>query len=290
MRAEAPEPKFGLYFNKRLLKEAGIDPESLYDMQAKGTWTWDAFETLCKKLTRDTNNDGVNDFYALTNFSVNFFNTVLASDNACYVGRDKDGKFFNATSSDAFLEAMNWGNSIIRKYEMPTPKDAKWDYSFAAFRNGQAAMSVSAVYQSNSMTEMKDDFGFVCFPKGPRAKGYVNVWDDNVYVIPACYDKDRAWKIAFAFNLYTESTPGYDGPDDWKAAYQNSFRDSRSVDDTIALLKKNGIIWYNDLVPAINVGDIVYEVYGGSSTPAEKNRGGREFLESIYRRGKQISR
>ncbi len=57
MRAERPEPRGGIFFNKRLLQEAGIDPESLYDMQAAGTWDWAAFEDLCAKLTRDTNGD-----------------------------------------------------------------------------------------------------------------------------------------------------------------------------------------------------------------------------------------
>ena len=36
------EPRDGVWFNKRLLEEAGIDPESLYDMQRDGTWTWEA--------------------------------------------------------------------------------------------------------------------------------------------------------------------------------------------------------------------------------------------------------
>lgn len=33
------EPRFGLFFNKRVLEEADIDPESIYDMQASGEWT-----------------------------------------------------------------------------------------------------------------------------------------------------------------------------------------------------------------------------------------------------------
>jgi ABC-type glycerol-3-phosphate transport system substrate-binding protein len=269
MRAEEPEPKFGVYFNKRMLKEAGVDPESLYEMQKKGTWTWDAFEKICKKITRDTNNDGVNDVYAMTNFSVNYFNTILASDNACFIGRDKNGKYFNATTSNEFIEAMNWATDMINKYEMPTPKDAKWDYSFASFRNGEAAMEIAAVYESGNLKNMKDDYGFVCCPKGPKAKDYVNVWDDNVYVIPSCYSADRAEKIAFAFNLFSEPTPGYDGTDDWKTSYYTNFRDTRSVDETIAILKKNGVVWYSPLITGLNTGDIEYGVYGRSETPAE---------------------
>jgi ABC-type glycerol-3-phosphate transport system substrate-binding protein len=47
-----------LFFNKRLFREAGLDPNLPYDMQKAGTWTWSAFIDVCKKLTRDTNNDG----------------------------------------------------------------------------------------------------------------------------------------------------------------------------------------------------------------------------------------
>jgi hypothetical protein len=36
-------------------------------MQKAGTWTWDTFVDLCKKLTRDINNDGIIDVYALAN-------------------------------------------------------------------------------------------------------------------------------------------------------------------------------------------------------------------------------
>lgn len=270
MRAEDPEPKFGLYFNKRMLEEAGIDPESIYDMQKDGTWTWDAFEQMCEKLTRDTDNDGVTDVYAMTNFSINFFTSCVASNNAYFVGKNDDGTYYNSTQSDEFLEAMNWGYDMIQKYEMPTPEGANWDYAYASFRNGEAAMQCAAVYEAGNMADMADDYGFVCFPKGPNATDYSNVWDDNVYVIPACYDEDTAWKIAFAFNLYSEDTPGYDGEDDWKTTYYDNYRDTRAVDESIARLKTNGVVWYDPLITGIARGDIVYGVYAGDSTPAEK--------------------
>jgi len=270
MRAEEPEPKFGVYFNKRMLQEAGINPDSLYDMQKNGTWTWAEFEKICARITRDTNNDGVNDVYALTSFSKDFFNMVVASNGATFIGRDSNGRFYNATKENAFIEAMNWGNNIVRRYEMPYPEGASWNYAYAAFRNGEAAMTVAAVYEAGNIRAMKDDYGFVCFPKGPRMKDYVNIWDDNVYVIPACYDAARANKIAFAYNLYTEPTPGWDGADDWKIFYYNRYRDPRAVDETIAILRKNGVIWYQTLIPSIDTGDIIYQVYGGWATPAEK--------------------
>ena len=59
------EPRGCLYFNKRVLKDAGIEWEELYTLQAEGKWTWAKLEELCAKLTRDTDNDGVYDVYGL---------------------------------------------------------------------------------------------------------------------------------------------------------------------------------------------------------------------------------
>ncbi len=50
MNAGFPQPGQGLFFNKRLLIESGIDPETLYDMQANGTWTRDACLDIISKV------------------------------------------------------------------------------------------------------------------------------------------------------------------------------------------------------------------------------------------------
>lgn len=52
MSGDSIEPKGGLYFNKRLLSEAGIEPQSIYDLQESGDWTWDKFEEICKQIAR----------------------------------------------------------------------------------------------------------------------------------------------------------------------------------------------------------------------------------------------
>ena len=72
---------------------------------------------------------------------------------------------------------------------------------------------------TNEFKDMEDDFGFVCFPKGPNATDYRNCYTDNVYAIPACYDADKAWKIAFALNVYTDPVPGYEDYNDRLSGY-----------------------------------------------------------------------
>ena len=61
----ASEPRGCVYFNKRILEEANIDWNEIYDMQAAGTWTWAAWEEMLKKTTIDKDNDGVIDVYGV---------------------------------------------------------------------------------------------------------------------------------------------------------------------------------------------------------------------------------
>ena len=95
---------------------------------------------------------------------------------------------------------------------------------------------------------------FVCFPKGPAADDYTNIHSDNVYVIPACYDAEKAWKIAFAYDLYTDPVPGYEDYNDALSGYYDSFRDTESVDLTITRLMENGRVTYNNMIPNLDLG------------------------------------
>ena len=91
-----------IYYNKRLFREAGLDPNLPYDMQKDGTWTWANFMDICKKLTRDINNNGIVDTYAMTrDVSTEMLDAIVSSNGANYVDRDpKTGKFYNASGKD----------------------------------------------------------------------------------------------------------------------------------------------------------------------------------------------
>ncbi|MDD3921794.1 MAG: hypothetical protein PHO41_11545, partial [Eubacteriales bacterium] len=64
----------------------------------------------------------------------------------------------------------------------------------------------------------------------------------------------RAWKIAFAYDLWTDPTPGYDDPDAWMNAAYDNFRDDRAVEETVAMMRdaaNHGVIFLIDLVPTM---------------------------------------
>lgn len=274
MNTEA-EPRGGLFYNKRMLKEVGIDEDEPYDLQADGKWTWEKFEEYCKKLTIDADGDGKTDQYALASFSKYYLPMCAANNNATFVSRDDEGKYQNATGTKEFLEAMNWGMSLYNKgYIMPKPDGAAWDWYKAAFRDGEVAMQTAEVYEISAFAGMDDDWGFVMFPYNQDNKEATNKTtpNDNIVVMPSCFDADTAEKIAFAYDLYTEATPGYDLDDSWKQTYYEQFRDDRAVDETLAKMteSEHKQTSYLPLISDLDYGDFCYAVYAGATTPAKK--------------------
>lgn len=269
------EPRGGLFYNKRLFEEAGIDPEEPYNLQKDGQWTWSKLEEYCKKLTKDTDNDGKTDQYAMASFSKYYLPSAAANNNAGFVSRDKDGNYVNSTGSKEFLEAMNWAVSLIDKgYIMPKPDGANWDWYKAAFRDAEVAMQTAEVYEISAFAKMDDDWGFVMFPYNEKNKDATNktIPNDNVVCLPSCVDAETAEKICFAFDLYTDPTPGYDADSTWKETYYNQFKDPRAVDETLAMMHEDEHkeLSYLPMISDIDYGDFCYAVYAGSTTPAKK--------------------
>lgn len=239
MQTEKGEPGVGLIWNKRLFEEAGINPNLPYDLQASGEWTWSAFEDLCERLTRDVNCDGVVDVYATCSQGANTMTAFVVSGGSDYIVRDANGNLVNNLESDAVKDAINFAVELYNKgYEMPQPEGSNWDYFVSAFQQGKAAMQFHEEYvcrpEYQYGDEMEDEIGFVMPPKPDGAASNHSYVNNNVVVIPSCYDEETAGKIAFAYNVYTMASAAYEGKDYWKNEYYSHFSDTRAVNETIA--------------------------------------------------------
>ena len=276
MNANTPEPRAGVFFNKRLLSEAGYDPADIYKWQESGEWTWDKFAEICQKVQRDLDSDGIVDIYGETSQRMQVYSAAVYSNGGEFVGKDENGLYVNELETNPTLEALNWSMDLILKHELPISAEASWDYYVSAFKEGKAAFCVDDAYRFNDFATMEDDWGFVCFPKGPRATDYTNVFQDNVLVIPACYGEEKAWKIAFAYNLYTNPIPGYEDYEGWQSGYMTKSRDLDSVELTLARMVKNGMITYHSMVPGLELGsDLLWSLgfadeTGTVATPAQR--------------------
>jgi len=256
-----------IFFNKRLFKEAGLSPDLPYDMQKAGTWTWEAFVDVCKKLTRDTNNDGIKDVYALTqDLSTEILDAIISSNGAQYVAKDASGKFVNATGRPEFLEGLQFAIRLKNEGIMkPRPENSNWDWFKAEFADGKVAMRVDESYVKAELGNMRDDWGMVLFPKGPKTKNYTVYSRDNMMVIPATFKPDQVDKIMAAVALWF--TPQND---DWKSGLYNQFRDSRAIDETVALIRstKHTIKNYR-YINGLERGDIAWNMWYYEGDPAQ---------------------
>jgi ABC-type glycerol-3-phosphate transport system substrate-binding protein len=262
-----------LFFNKKLFREAGLDPNLPYDMQKAGTWTWAEFLNVCKRLTRDTNNDGIMDTYAMpADLSTEILDAIISSNGATYVDKDpKTGKFVNATDRPEFLEALQYAIRLKTEGVLkPRPDGTNWDWYKSEFIDGKVAMRVDESWvansDSNELSKMKDDWGMVLFPRGPKSQTVRVYTRDNLMVIPATYKPAEVEKILWAVALWF--TPP---KVDWKSGQYNWFRDPRAVDETLTLARdpKLAMIKYFSYINGLERGDLAWNMWYFDGQPAQ---------------------
>ena len=238
----ATEPRGLLYFNKRVLQEAQIDYETeIYDAQKNGTWTWAKFEEMLKKLTRDTDNDGVNDIYGILGSRDDMCMLAVFGNGGTFFDFDADGKLQPTMNSDATVSALNWVKDTWAAYSMPTPEGANWDWYKDAWKQGKVGFYMYQAYggfnDNSEMADMEDEWGAVAFPLPTEGTGFLTVASDNIALIPACYDEETVAKLTLIYDLWTNETPGVDTEDGWIGNKYN-YTDERAVDETYAMLRE----------------------------------------------------
>ena len=235
------EPRQCLYFNKRVLEEAGIAWETIYDMQAEGTWTWEAFEEMLKQINKDTDNDGILDIYGMTGNNSDFYMMGVVSNGGEFFRFNDAGELEIAVNSDEALEGLAWTKDIWANYAYQQPADGSWDYFKEAWKQGFCGFYMYQTYggfnDNSEMADMADEWGCVAFPIGPKGETYVNITSDNITVIPNVYDDAMAAKLAYIYDLWSNATPGYDDEFAWIGNKYN-FTDDRAVDETYAMLRE----------------------------------------------------
>lgn len=271
----ATEPRGCVYFNKRILEEANIDWNTIYDMQAAGTWTWAAFEDMLKATTQDLDNDGVIDVWGFGGSGDDMYNLAVFGNGGSYFDFDADGKLQPTMNSEETLTALNWGKEMQSKYWAPTPEGANWDWFKEAWKAGTFAFYVYQTYggynDNSEMADMEDEWGCVAFPVPNEGDNYIHVASENTTLIPNVYTEEEVANIMFIVDMWTNATPGYDDEDAWIGNKYN-YTDDRAVDETYAMLRQAEHAVANKVVLLGTQNDILGSslLWGlGGSTPAE---------------------
>jgi hypothetical protein len=206
-----------------------------------GEWTWDKFLEISDALTRDIDNDGIMDTWALATFSADTLVAALGSNSAQFIGRDETGRFTNETLTPEFFETLVFVNSWYeRGILMPQPEGSEWNWFDQAFLNSQAAMRVGGTHFATSIfNNLADPFGFVSFPMEPNVSEHRFMQQENVFCIPSTFTPEEVDDIMFAYMLWQRPLPEWDDPDAWKIGRYLVHTDPRSVDETEALFIRN---------------------------------------------------
>lgn len=267
--ADAFEPRQMVVFNKKVLEDANIDWNELYDLQASKEWTWAKMEEYMDKVQRDLDNDGVYDVYALTGNGDDVFIALVASNGADFFGFNDEGKLVPTCDNDAMYEAIqrraDWGS----KYMEP---NTNWDDYKAFWANGNVAFIVAQSYEAfngnDIIQDCSDPWGAVAMPMGPKMSDYSQCASNNLFGIPNVYDEETSLKLQQIYTLYRMNTPGIDAEDAW-ITNKYSLTDDRAVDETYAMMRQVGNVMKYQLLGGRN--DVITEIMWsiGSGTPAE---------------------
>jgi ABC-type glycerol-3-phosphate transport system substrate-binding protein len=263
------QPGLGVFWNKRLFQEAGLDPDLLYDLQATGEWTWEKYRELARKLTRDDNNDSITDIYGVCGWQREIVKAAVFSNGSDYVRFNPEtGRYENNQKSDEVLAAIKLAVEMYNEGLIaPKPKEDGTDeikFFIDTFTSGKAAMCPAEWYREADFKNMTDDWGYAFFPigPGPNAK-YQTMYLSNGRVIPANIDPERADDVAFAYTLWVSAVPGYED-DSPLSDYYSKARDTRAVEETIKrMIEGEGTcsLLYN--VPGLSFQYGAYEQDGG---------------------------
>jgi ABC-type glycerol-3-phosphate transport system substrate-binding protein len=258
-----------IFFNKRLFREAGLDPDLPFNMQRDGTWTWDNFLNICKQLTRDINNNGVIDVYALPSDDIReLMYGLVYSNNGNFVTIDNNGKYQNATTRPEFIEALQFFQRLVNEGVVKVRREGvdEWGWNWSEFMDGRVAMVFDPEWRQGQAPEMVDDYGIVLAPKGPRASNYRTSLTEICYAIPSYFTLDEVNIILEAWDKW--NLPQDDN--DWKTGYYPFHRDRRSVDETMALQRQVAVYRDFAIVPGWPGDAMLYdERWWESGTPAQ---------------------
>lgn len=213
----------GMYYNKRIFKEAGLkDPQQLMD---EDNWNWTTMLDAAKKLTVDNNGDGKPDQYGLAGANYVFSELLIASNGGTIYDEANQKVVFDSPAS---MEALNFLYSLYNEHKVIKANEGNdWEDPAKYFAEGTVAMYPGGLWEIEGRIQdkLKDEWGYVYLPKGPQATTYLDpLGQTAAYVIP------KGVKDADVIEKIWEELQDFDNwQDNRKLSLENVLPDESSI-------------------------------------------------------------
>ena len=224
----------GYFFNKRLLKECGL--ENPYDLVKNNQWTISKLRSMAKAATKDTDGKpgmSKSDQWGMlqTSYVADAAAAVLAANNAEMIKPDgKGGAVYNTDSKEVLDSISLCTQMFVSDGSCYAATDGDKDL-WNMFITGKGLFLGVGVNIAQKIMDMDDDYGFVPFPRSDSASS-MNVgtnWNSSVLMVPInpkAANYDNVGRFLQAFCKLSEDTVEtmYDEYSD------RYFRDDQSVE------------------------------------------------------------
>ena len=181
-----------LFVNKTLMKKEGISID-------KDNWTWEEFYEVCKKVTKDTNQDGVIDQFGVVDFS--WQDLVFTNGQTFFNENGSIAKFDKAEIIEAVKFSQKLNNLNLGSKAVNEDFD-KGNVLFKPF-----PFSWYRVYNSYPYRLIRySNFDWECIklPKGPQGKNSSQLKGYLFAINSKSKNKEEAWKFLKKLTLDKE--------------------------------------------------------------------------------------
>lgn len=217
-----------LVYNRDVLKKCGIT-ENMEQLVRDKQWTFDKFEELLKKATKDTNGDGKTDIFGMMPAIWNELGFAMINSNGGSLVKVENGVAKENFSSQEAITALNYLSKWINEDKTVANvygADARLGITTQAyanyFVNGECAFMFCEswlITQQIKPIANNVDYGILPLPMGPNATDYVsNANNALVFAIPSTNTKDVD-KTVIVMNALAKEVAGAENDSDAQAAY-----------------------------------------------------------------------
>lgn len=154
-----------LMYNREVFQQLGLP--DLQELYASGEWTWEKFGEIAKLATKDTNNDGKNDYWGFSGWGLDIARQFAAVNGAKAVD---DAANKETMSDPKFIEALDFVNKLYnvdKVVKVKTGNPMEWTET-ETFKDGDVAMFIAAEWM---VGDIAFDFSIVPIPTGPQGTG-----------------------------------------------------------------------------------------------------------------------